>query len=120
MGKRDKIDARISALESELLSRLVSALPSVAARKADRVFLSSKVIPSSWPHTLRSSEADGLTDLADQLIDLYSQRGIPTEGTTAQRYLAASQACYDLSNHHRAAPDGFATQLLSELAAARP
>ena len=120
MGKRDKIDARISALESELLSRLVAGLPSVAARNADRVFLSSKVIPSSWPHTLRSSEADELTDLADQLIDLYAKRGIPSAGTTAERYLAASQACYDLSNHHRAAPDGFATLLLSELAAARP
>ena len=119
MGKRDKIDARISALESEILSRLISALPSVAARRADRVFLSSRVIPASWPHTLRSSEADELTDLADQLIALYAQRGIPSAGTTAERYLAASQACYDLSNHHRAAPDGFASQLLSELAAAR-
>ena len=120
MGKREKIDARISALESELLSRLVPALTSVAARKADRVFLSSKVIPTSWPHTLRSPEADEFTDLADELIELYAQRGIPSVGTTAARYLAASQACYDLSNHHRAAPDGFATHLLSELVAARP
>ena len=120
MGKRDKIDARISALESELLSRLVPALSSVAARKADRVFLSSKVIPTSWPHTLRSSEADEFTGLAEELMELYAQRGIPSVGTTAARYLAASQACYDLSNHHRAAPDGFATHLLSELVAARP
>ena len=120
MGKRDKIDARISALEAELHSRLVPALALVAARKADCVFLSSKVIPSSWPHTLRSSEADEFTDLADELIDLYAQRGIPSAGTTAARYLAASQACYDLSDHHRAAPDGFATHLLSALAAARP
>jgi hypothetical protein len=117
MGKRDKLNARVEALEAELLERLVPALATAADGKNDLVFLSSRIRPNSYPASVCSSEADELSELSETLVGLYEQLGIPSTGTPAARYLVASSDCYDYSNHHRAAPQGFAARLLAELRA---
>jgi len=120
MGKRDKTYARVEGLEAELLELLLPALAACSGGQNDLVFLSSRVRPSGIHPSVRSSLADELTQLSETLIELYDQLGIPSLDTPAGRYLAVASQCYELSNHQRAAPSGFASKLLKELHRAGP
>jgi len=119
MGKRNKLNARLSALEAEFLERLIPALTLAAACRNDLVFLSSRFRPTAWPPSVRSTEAEELAEMADALAALYEQLDIPAASTPAGLYLATSAACYDTANHHKAAPSRFATKLLERIAEAR-
>ena len=120
MGKRDKTYARVEGLEAELLELLLPALASCSGGNNDLVFLSARVRPNGFPPNVRSSLADELTELSEALIELYNQLNIPSQDTPASRYLAAATQCYDISNHQRSAPSGFASKLLKELQRAGP
>ena len=91
------------------------ALVVAAGGKNDLVFLASRVRPVSYPKNIYSAVADELTELAHTLVEQYQQLGMPAENTPAASYLEASRRCYDHSNHHRAAPQGFAARLLAAL-----
>lgn len=115
MGKRDKINQRMMALESAFLMDLTQYLNEDSERGSETVFLSSKMLPPAWPSGLISKKADALTARAEELIAMHRQLGISSDASSASMYLDASSACYDLSDQHRPSPLESVRRLILQL-----
>ena len=115
MSRKEKQAERLAALESELRSRLMTALESVAAGKNTLFFMTYEFNPHNLPEHMLASGTAHLSDLASQALELSAilddPGGAPV-ATVFRRYLARANS---IADHHRPGPARLAQEMLDEL-----
>jgi hypothetical protein len=117
MSRRSKQELQLAALESELHSRLLTALEDVAGGRNGLFFMTAEFNPHGLPEHMLSAETAELCDLAHLALELSTSLGAPHGAPVAtlfRRYLARSN---DLADHQRLGPARLARELLDELRA---
>ena len=117
MSRKQKQAERLSILESDLHSRLMTELESVARGKNTLFFMTAEFRPHDLPAHLLPKGTAELCDLAFEALELAAvledQEGAPV-ATLFQRYVARAN---NIADHHRPGPTRLAQEMLDELKA---
>ena len=109
---QSKQGARLAYVEADLMRLLLQHLPTVAAGRDTRFFITVEFNPFALPVSTVGQE---LTELALEALALRSTLGDPAEESVAQLLRTALEESADVDNHHRLGPARLAARLLSSL-----
>jgi len=113
-SRQDKLEARLTVAEGELLTLLRSALPHTAEH-GDMLFFDSAFHPDYvLPHQI-GERSELLFALAGESVALREQVGLPVLGSLGQLFLSACSEAANTSNANRRGPRQLAAWLLGEL-----
>ncbi len=109
-----KLEAQLSATESELRALLLDALPRTAEH-GDYLFFNSRYRPENIrPHQV-GARNEALLSLADESVALREQIGLPLLGSPGWLYISACTESAQTANGNRRGPRQLAAWLLGEL-----
>ncbi len=115
MSRNEKMAERLAALESDLRSRLMRELESVAGGKNTLFFVTAEFNPHDLPEHMLARGTAELSDLASEALELsvmLDDSGAAPVAALFRRYLARAN---NLSDHHRLGPARLAQEMLDEL-----
>ena len=104
----------LGPLEDEFRLQLVEHLRACAAGRNTLLFLVSSLTPKEWPRYMRSDVADGLFEVASEILALRAEHGLDLDCLAAS-YREACVRHVKASDHHRLGPRQQAEQLLSQI-----
>jgi hypothetical protein len=116
-SRQDKLEARLTAQEAELIGLLRELLPRVA-NSGELLFFNSEFRPDAVQAHWLPQESEPLLQLAKESVALRERIGFPVLGSAGQLYLSACREAANSANDNRRGPRQLATWLLSELAGA--
>jgi hypothetical protein len=115
MSRKEKQAERLAVLESELRSRLMTELQSVAWGKNTLFFVTAEFNPHDLPEHMLARGTAELTDLASEALELaanlYAYEGAPV-AALFRRYIARAN---NIADHHRPGSARLAQEMLDEL-----
>jgi hypothetical protein len=115
MSRTEKQAERLAALESDLRSRLMTELESVAGGRNTLFFVTAEFNPHDLPEHMLGRGTAQLSDLASEALELSvivdDPEGAPV-AALLRRYLARAN---NIADHHRPGPARLAQEMLDEL-----
>lgn len=113
-SRKDKLEAQLAAVESDLLGLLASALP-YTAKHGDMLFFNSGFHPEYIRSHQIGERNELLFSLSIESVSLRERIGLPVIGSVGKLFLSACNETADISNGNRRGPRQLATWLLGEL-----
>jgi len=115
MSRKEKQAERLAALESDLRSRIMTELASVAGGKNTLFFVTAEFNPHDLPEHMLGRGTAELSDIASEALELSVLLDDPEAAPIAalfRRYLVRAN---DLADHHRPGSAQLAQEMLDEL-----
>ena len=113
-ARQTKLEAQLSASESELRERLLHALPHTAEH-GDFLFYNSQYRPEYLRSHQLDPSCEPLISLSNECVALREQLGLAVQGSPGQLYISACIELANTSNGNRRGPRQLAAWLLNEL-----